>query len=138
MRNRAIAASRRGARRAQALYVHGFKLQKVIGEVTDPITGKVTDLLADVDSGYFKLQSFKAQATEPDAAGHSYLVGKSQAHFPLGSSGAKGYRSGMILSVTESLLPDDTALIGQVFRLVEPDLKSIRTADRWSVEVILS
>ncbi len=138
MQRRAIAAARRGARRAGELHIHQFVLREVIGQDMDPETAVVVDRLRDVDAGWCKVQGFNAQGTEPEAGGHSYLQGKFQVHFRRGASAAKGYSSDMLLEIVASKDPGDLALVGQSFRLTEPDLKSLRTADRWNVEVTLS
>lgn len=138
MQRRAIAATRRGARRAGELHIHQFVLREVIGQDMDPETAVVVDRLRDVDDGWCKVQGFNAQGTEPEAGGHSYLQGKFQVHFRRGASAAKGYSPDMLLEIVASKDPGDMALVGQSFRLTEPDLKSLRTADRWNVEVTLT
>lgn len=138
MQRRAIAAARRGARRAGELHIHQFVLREVIGQDMDPETAVVVDRLRDVDAGWCKVQGFNAQGTEPEAGGHSYLQGKFQVHFRRGASAAKGYSPDMLLEIVASKDPGDMALVGQSFRLTEPDLKSLRTADRWNVEVTLT
>lgn len=138
MQRRAIAATRRGARRAGELHVHQFVLREVIGQDMEPDTAVVVDRFREVDTGWCKVQGFNAQGTEPEAGGHSYLSGKFQVHFRRGASAAKKYRSDMLLEVVGSKIPEDAGLVGQLFRLTEPDLKSLRTADRWNVEVTLS
>lgn len=100
------------------------------GQVTDPVTGVVSDEVITVHSGRCKVQSRTAVAAEPVAAGHKYTVEQLMIHFPVGVN----CQLDDMVTVTAAGL--DASLVGLVFRLTELPRGTIRTANRWNVELV--
>ncbi|NKG22210.1 DUF6093 family protein [Paeniglutamicibacter terrestris] len=116
---------------AESLMLDSCMASRPGPNVTDPITGAVTPSLTPVYSGACKVQGATAQAANPEAGGHAYVIESLQLHFPVSSQ----LRIDDIATITASTMDPD--LVGSKFRLVELARGTFRTADRWNVELVV-
>ncbi|KUM31575.1 hypothetical protein AQ436_00085 [Arthrobacter sp. EpRS66] len=116
---------------AESLMIDSCEVERSTGvQVTDPVTGVVTDEWLQVYSGRCKVQSRTAVAAEPVAGGHRFTLEQLAVHFPMGVK----LRLDDRVTITASAL--DSSLVGLQFRLTELPRGSIRTANRWEVELV--
>lgn len=120
----------RGREAAEALMVDACVVERSVGEVTDPVTGVVTDGWATIYEGACKVQSRSAVATEPMAGGHRFTIEQLMVHLPVSAESRLDDR----VTVTSAVMDPD--LVGLRFRLTELARGSYRTADRWNVELV--
>jgi hypothetical protein len=126
----AQAAALRGRRAAESLMLDACTVGRPTGVlVTDPETGVDTPELLEVYSGACKVQSAIAQAASPEAGGHAFTVEQLALHVPVSSA----LKTGDVVTITAAAMDPD--LVGLKFRLVELARGSLRTADRWNVEL---
>jgi hypothetical protein len=132
----AVVAVLRGRVAAAALMLDTCTVRRPTGAlVTDPETGVDTPEMLPVypigdTAGICKVQSAIAQAGSPVAGGHMFTVEQLELHLPVSSS----LRAGDVATITAAALDPD--LVGLKFRLVELARGSLRTADRWNVELV--
>lgn len=116
---------------AESLMIDSCAVERSTGaQVTDPVTGVVTDEWLQVHSGRCKVQSRTAVAAEPVAGGHRFTLEQLAVHFPSGVNLQLDDR----VTITSTTL--DSSLVGLKFRLTELPRGSIRTANRWEVELV--
>ena len=118
-----------GRAEAEALMLTGVVVSRPGAPVTDA-DGAVVTPLAEVFTGFCKVQTTVAQATSPVAGGHSFMVENLQLHFPVLSS----LRVDDVAIVVSSAMDPD--LVGLSFRIIEAARGTYRTADRWNVELV--
>lgn len=116
---------------AESLMLDSCTTQRPGPNVTDPNTGAVTPSLTPVYTGACKVQGATAQAANPEAGGHAYVIEELQLHFPVSSH----LRVDDVVTITASTM--DADLVGSTFRLVELARGTFRTADRWNVELVV-
>lgn len=126
----AEAVTLRGRLAAEALMIDTCLVERSIGEVTDPVTGVVTDGWETVYEGACKVQGRTAQATVPEAGGHAFTVEQLMIHLPVSAQSRLDDR------VTIQSAAMDPDLVGAMFRLTELARGTYRTADRWNVELV--
>lgn len=126
----AEAVTLRGRLAAEALMIDSCVVERSIGEVTDPLTGVVTDGWETVYEGVCKVQGRQAQASSPVAGGHSYTVEQLMIHLPVSAQSRLDDRVTIVIATMD---PD---LVGATFRLTELARGTYRTADRWNVEAV--
>lgn len=119
----------RGRAAAEELMSDTIRVERLGGLVTDPETGNVTPGRELVYEGRCKIQSSTTMAENPEAGGQVFTVERTKLHFPALTSGLEVGLVGTVLSA-----PHQPLLVGNEYRLTEPDLKSWQTAQRWSVE----
>lgn len=115
---------------AESLMLDECVVERATGEATDPVTGVVSDGWESVYSGKCKVQSRTAVAAEPVAGGHRFTLEQLAVHFPMGVN----LRLDDRVTITASAL--DASLVGLQLRLTELPRGSIRTANRWEVELV--
>jgi len=120
---------------AEAIMLNLCTARRPGAEFTDP-DGVVVTPLVDVFTGPCKVQTTVAQAASPTAGGHKYTVENLQLHFPARAS----LQTGDVVEIAQAVdvetgLPD-LDIQGKVFRLVELARKTLRTANRWNVELV--
>jgi len=116
---------------AESLMIDQCTVSRMTGEqVTDPITGVVTDEAVEVYAGKCKIQSRTAMANEPTAGGHKFTIEQLAVHFPITTV----FELDDVVTVTAAQL--DPNLIGLKLRLSESPRGTIRTANRWNAELI--
>jgi len=115
---------------AESLMLDQCILERRAGEVTDPVTGVVTDGWEKVYEGKCKVQGRAAQAGSPEAGGHAFVVENLMVHLPVSTGSMVNDR---VTIVSASL---DPLLVGLQLRLNELARGSIRTAYRWNVELV--
>ncbi len=116
---------------AESLMLDSCTVSRPGPNVTDPVTGAVTPSLTPVYSGACKVQGATAQAANPEAGGHAYVIESLQLHFPVSSQ----LQIDDVATITASTMDPD--LVGSTFRLVELARGTFRTADRWNVELVV-
>ena len=136
----AQAVTLRGRLAAEALMIDSCLVERSIGEVTDPVTGVVSEgwetiypTPADVaagNPGKCKVQGRQAQAASPVAGGHAFTVEQLMIHLPVSAQSRLDDR---VTIVNATMDPD---LVGSTFRLTELARGTYRTADRWNVEAV--
>jgi len=115
---------------AESLMIDQCVVERATGEVTDPVTGIVSEGWESVYSGKCKVQSRTAVATEPMAGGHRFTIEQLMVHLPVSAQSRLDDR----VTVTSAVMDPD--LVGLRFRLTELARGSYRTADRWNVELV--
>lgn len=120
----------RGRLAAEALMIDSCVVERSTGEVTDPVTGVVSEGWETVYSGVCKVQGRQAQASTPDAGGHAFTVEQLMVHLPVSAQSLPGDR----VTVLSSAM--DPGLVGLKLRLTELARGTYRTADRWNVELV--
>lgn len=126
----ASSATMRGRRKAESLMIDSCLVERSVGEVTDPLTGVVSDGWETVYEGVCKVQGRQAQASSPVAGGHVFTVEQLMIHLPVSAQSRLDDR---VTIVTATMDPD---LAGATFRLTELARGTYRTADRWNVEAV--
>lgn len=126
----AQAITLRGREAAESLMRDTCVVERSLGEVTDPVTGEVSDGWEQVYTGKCKVAGDKTQAANPQSGGHVFMVEQLMIHLPVSVQSQLDDR----VTVTEALLDSD--LVGLKFRLSELARGSYRTADRWNVELV--
>lgn len=119
----------RGRIAAEALMVDTIRIERLGGLITDPVSGEVRPGRELVYEGRCKVQSSTTLAENPEAGGGVFTVERTKLHLPALTSGVEVGLVGTVLSA-----PHQPALVGNEYRLAEPDEKSWQTAQRWSVE----
>lgn len=127
---RAAIATRRGRQRAEYLMSDSCLVERSVGEVTDPVTGVVSEGWETVYEGVCKVQGRQAQASSPVAGGHAFTVEQLMIHLPVSAQSRLDDR---VTIMTATMDPD---LVGATFRLTELARGTYRTADRWNVEAV--
>ena len=117
---------------AESLMVDDCLVERRSGQVTDPVTGVVSDSWVTLYEGRCKVQGRSTVASERIAGGLLKVGEQLQVHFPVGQS----FRLDDRVTITDTLLNPD--LVGNKYRLTEMARGSIRTADRWNVEHMTS
>lgn len=120
----------RGRLAAEALMIDTCLVERYTGEVTDPLTGVVSEGWETVYEGVCKVQGRQAQASSPVAGGHVFTVEQLMIHLPVSAQSRLDDR---VTIVTATMDPD---LVGATFRLTELARGTYRTADRWNVEAV--
>lgn len=115
---------------AESLMIDQCVVERATGEVTDPVTGVVSEGWEAIYSGKCKVQSRTAVATEPMAGGHRFTIEQLAVHFPVSVPCRLDDR----VTITAAAL--DPHLVGLQFRLTELPRGSIRTANRWNAELV--
>lgn len=132
MKARAKAALVRGRRQAEELMTDLGELRRPNGQqVTDPETGQTTpgfDLINAEQA--CKIASHPPTSSAPESGEHRYTLERLRLHVPIGTPA----RAGDEVEVTASEENPDN--IGTIFRLIELNRGTHRTAQRWSVEVM--
>src|SRR5690606_14148038 len=123
-------ATRRGRQRAENLMIDTCLVERYAGEVTDPLTGVVSDGWETVYEGVCKVQGRQAQASSPVAGGHVYTVEQLMIHLPVSAQSRLDDR---VTIVTATMDPDQ---VSATFRLPELARGTYRTADRWNVAAV--
>ena len=126
----AEAVTLRGRLAAEALMIDSCVVERATGEVTDPLTGVVSEGWETVYEGVCKVQGRQAQASSPVAGGHVFTVEQLMIHLPVSAQSRLDDR---VTIVTATMDPD---LVGATFRLTELARGTYRTADRWNVEAV--
>lgn len=131
----ADAVTLRGRLAAEALMVDSCVVERLAGTVTDPVTGKVTEVWEPVygalpGGAKCKVQGRSAVAVEPVAAGHRFTIEQLMIHLPVSAKSQTNDR----VTVIAARMDED--LIGLQFRLTELARGSYRTADRWNVDLV--
>lgn len=126
----ASSATMRGRRKAESLMIDSCLVERSTGEVTDPVTGVVSEGWETVYTGVCKVQGRQAQAASPVAGGHAFTVEQLMIHLPVNAQSRLDDR---VTIVTASMDPD---LVGATFRLTELARGTYRTSDRWNVEAV--
>lgn len=126
----AEAVTLRGRLAAEALMIDSCLVERYAGDVTDPLTGVVSEGWETVYEGVCKVQGRQAQASSPVAGGHVYTVEQLMIHLPVSAQSRLDDR---VTIVTATMDPD---LAGATFRLTELARGTYRTADRWNVEAV--
>jgi len=126
----AQAVTLRGRLAAEALMIDSCVVERSVGEVTDPMTGVVTDGWETVYEGACKVQGRATQATAPEAGGHAFTIEQMMVHLPVSAKSQLDDR----VTVTSAVM--DADLVGLQFRLSDLARGSYRTADRWNVELV--
>lgn len=122
-----------GRREAESLMIDSCTVTRPGEPVTDPETGEVMPGSTPVYTGACKVQQTIAQSSNPTAGGHSFTVQDSRVDFPV-SAGPLAVDD--VVTLTESVL--DPQLVGSVFRVVELFHKSMATAQRTRVELVVA
>lgn len=126
----AEAVTLRGRQAAESLMIDTCLVERSLGEVTDPVTGVVSEGWLTVYEGVCKVQGRQAQASSPVAGGHAFTVEQLMIHLPVSAQSRLDDR---VTIVTATMDPD---LVGSTFRLTELARGTYRTADRWNVEAV--
>ena len=126
----AEAVTLRGRVAAEALMIDSCLVERSTGEVTDPVTGVVSEGWETVYTGVCKVQGRQAQAASPVAGGHAFTVEQLMIHLPVSAQSRLDDR---VTIVTATMDPD---LVGATFRLTELARGTYRTAYRWNVEAV--
>lgn len=126
----AQAVTLRGRLAAEALMIDTCLVERSVGEVTDPVTGVVSEGWKTVYTGVCKVQGRQAQATSPVAGGHAFTVEQLMIHLPVSAQSRLDDR---VTIVSATMDPD---LVVATFRLTELARGTYRTADRWNVELV--
>lgn len=126
----AEAVTLRGRQAAESLMIDTCLVERSLGEVTDPVTGVVSEGWLTVYEGVCKVQGRQAQASSPVAGGHVFTVEQLMIHLPVSAQSRLDDR---VTIVTATMDPD---LVGSTFRLTELARGTYRTADRWNVEAV--
>lgn len=120
----------RGRAAAESLMRDTCVVERRGDDVTDPVTGEVTESWETLYAGACKVQGRTAQAANPVAGGHAFTVEQLMIHLPVSAGSMAGDRATV---VTSNMDPD---LVGLQLRLTELARGSYRTADRWNVELV--
>ena len=116
----------------ESLMIDSCVVERRSGEVTDPVTGVVSDAWVTLYEGKCKVQGRSAVASERIAAGLLKVGEQLQVHFPVG----QGFQLDDRVTIVSATLNADLA--GNQYRFTENARGSIRTADRWNVEYLTS
>ena len=100
---------------------------------TNASTGAVTVSSTTVYTGKCKVQTFQAYESRPEVAGRQATVQRYQVHFPVG---AFVPAAGDVVTITASA--GDSALVGRVYRLAAPFVKSQASAMRCFVDEVIA
>ena len=119
-----------GRQTAESLMRDTCVVERRSGQVTDPVTGVVSDAWVTLYEGRCKVQGRSAVASEPSAGGHVFTVEQLMVHLPVSAESRTDDR---VTILSAELDPD---LVGLKFRLSELDRGSYRTADRWNVDLV--
>lgn len=128
---------REGRELTESLMIDACRVERATGEqVTDPVTGEVTDEVVMVYEGKCKVQWKDMQDSTAVAAGHVFTSEPGRVDLPKSVVVAPNDT----LTVTEALdlvtgFPD-TSRVGQSVRLVALNRGTLRSANRWDVELM--
>lgn len=129
----AVAATLRGREAAESLMLDSCTVTRPGDPVTDPESGAVTPGSTPVYAGPCKVQQTIAQSSNPTAGGHAFTVQDSRVDFPVSAGPLKVNDT---VTLTVSVL--DPQMSGSVFRVVELFHKSMATAQRTRVELVVA
>lgn len=123
------AALKAGRQAAAATFTDTVKIERSTGnQVTDPITGVVTDEVVTVYEGPGKIQITGAAVTETASAGHQFTMESMNLHLPVGTDPIQVDDSGKITGSKYN-----ASRIGQQFRISGLMEKTHATAQRLKV-----
>lgn len=91
--------------------------------------GSTTPSWTTVDSGKGRISGDRPYESNPEAGGHAFTVQRYILSKPVGTG---PYAVGDVAKVT--VCPENPALVGRVFRIAGPDVRSQQTAQRMFIE----
>lgn len=106
-------------------------VERITGRTYNPATRKHADTKQSVYVGKCKVQSFEAYEQTAVAGGHTYTLIRYHLHVPIS---APDFAADDVVTITASRL--DPALVGRVFRIAGPSVKSLATARRFPIEEV--
>ena len=130
MQRRAIAATRRGRAKAEALMIDTCIVERLSGTETNPTTGVVSDSWETIYEGKCKVQGRSAVAATPTAGKHMYTIEQLMVSLPITAHTKPGDRD----TIVSAEIDED--LIDIQLQLTELDRGTFRTADRWNVDLV--
>lgn len=104
-------------------------VQRVVGTVTDDLTGAVTPVYEQAYSGRCKVQTFEPHERNPEVGGATVTVQRYSVHVPVGAFEPE---VGQVVTIVAAAL--DPHLAGRSFRVAALLHKTAATAYRLSVE----
>lgn len=129
----APAIIRAGRQIAERNMTSTVRIWRVTGRVLGE-DGQYEDTTEEIYSGRGKVQFFdNAYEQTPEAGGHSYSLGRSTLHIPVG---AADVAPGDLCTVTAD--PLNPHLLDRTWRITNTPAKSHQTADRMPIEEVLS
>lgn len=117
-----------GRRAAESLMTATVVVKRP-GPVTENPDGSTTPSWTLVDSGKGRISGDRPYESNPEAGSHPFTVQRYILSKPVGTG---PYADGDVAKVT--VCPENTALVGKVFRIAGPDTRSQQTAQRMFVE----
>lgn len=122
----AVAATLAGRQLAESLMLDTCTVTAAGTNVTDDMTGEVTNTTTTVYSGKCKVQQAAPVGQRVDAGQVSTILVGLSVHLPI--VGSENVGRGHIVTITSAVL--DTSLVGRTFEVHDLALKSFATARR--------